>query len=193
MNLPPRILQTALQRKPDLRDEAGMALIVAICLLAVMSLFGAMLLNNSTSEIQLSGNYQTHQNAFYVADGAINYATGHPATVNDVDLYNDTNPATGNSYLSEITLVANATLEPSAETIDDGDASTPDDDRNSMIFLWEGAAPAGSGTEVNANSSTTGNYYTIRAVGLAPFDAGRPLAEQTPSRADIRAMVWKGK
>lgn len=77
-----------------LGNQRGIALIMAIGLLAVMSVLAAMLLNTSMSEIQLSGNYRTQQEAFYAAERAIAYGTQRAANGDtDVNLYTGTDAA----------------------------------------------------------------------------------------------------
>lgn len=55
--------------------EKGMALVIALMLLAIMSLLGASALLTTNVEIKISGNTRVGRTAFYSADGA-GQATG---------------------------------------------------------------------------------------------------------------------
>lgn len=66
----PRVL------KP-LRNERGVALLLALAMLAIMTVIGVFALDTSTTEVQISGNYRTSQDAFFAADRAIMFGLGH--------------------------------------------------------------------------------------------------------------------
>ncbi len=70
-------------------NERGMALIIAVSLMAIMSLLGAILLSVTTSDIQLSGNYRNQYEAFYAAERAVEYSIRTVIGTGAVDLYED--------------------------------------------------------------------------------------------------------
>lgn len=57
-----------------LSNQRGIALVLALSMLTIMSILGAMALSTSTVEVGLSGNYRTSQLAFYSAQRATEYA-----------------------------------------------------------------------------------------------------------------------
>ena len=57
------------RKKRILREESGMALIVALFMILVLSVIGLAAVFNSDIEIRLSGNKRGATNAFYTADG----------------------------------------------------------------------------------------------------------------------------
>jgi hypothetical protein len=59
-----------LKRNP----ESGMALIVAIGFLAILSIIGAVVLNTATRDIGGSGSMMPARKAFYTADRAVEYS-----------------------------------------------------------------------------------------------------------------------
>lgn len=80
-----------------LRQERGFALILALAMLALLSILGAMVLTTSRTEVGISGNFRTAQQAFFAADRAVEYAMGNAAVVSsvaDVNLNDD--PHAGN-------------------------------------------------------------------------------------------------
>ncbi len=65
----PRVL------KP-LSNERGVALLLALAMLAIMTVIGVFALDTSTTEVQISGNYRTSQEAFFAADRAVMFGLG---------------------------------------------------------------------------------------------------------------------
>jgi len=161
-------------KMPDLGNQRGMALITAIALIAIMSVLGAVLMNTSTSEIQLSGNFRNMMESFYAADRGVEYAYQN-ATLSGgtVDLYNGLD-ADGNLHRDQIALGNDSGLEPSAITVSD--------DRNSVRFIGSGPPPVGSGSDA---SMFEARYYQIHVVGA--FPASSP----NPSRTSVRTQVAK--
>ncbi len=150
-------------------DERGMALIVAIVLLAVMSLMGATLMSLSTSEIQLTSNYRDSRQAFYAADRATEYAIKAAATSSsDVDLYNDTDSGgtLHRSYIKD----GKSGLDPSGD--------------NLVSYIGTGTPPVGIGSDATTFKALN---YAISTVGIYPDTPGH----SNPSRAVVSVMVAK--
>jgi len=57
-----------------LRNERGVALILVLIMLVVLSILGATILTSTTTDIRIAGNYRNTQDAFFTADAAIDYA-----------------------------------------------------------------------------------------------------------------------
>ena len=57
------------KRNVILKDESGVAIIVALFMILVLTLIGLASTSNSTFEIKLSGNKRGATDAFYTADG----------------------------------------------------------------------------------------------------------------------------
>jgi hypothetical protein len=75
--------------------ESGMALILAIGFLAILSILGAVVMRVSTADLKASGAQQPEKQAFYAADRAIEYAMTRGLILNlavsgEEDLMNDT-------------------------------------------------------------------------------------------------------
>lgn len=56
-------------------NERGVALILAIAMLAILSVLGSVALMSSNTEMKVTGNYQVGKKTFWVADRAVEYAT----------------------------------------------------------------------------------------------------------------------
>lgn len=61
-------------RRPG-RDERGFALILALSMLAILSILGALVLSNSGTDLNVTTNFQGTQQAFYAVDRAVEYGT----------------------------------------------------------------------------------------------------------------------
>lgn len=59
-------------RGPNLRDQEGVALVVALLLLLVLTLLGISAINSTVFEAQISGNERVGSAAFYAANGGVN-------------------------------------------------------------------------------------------------------------------------
>ncbi len=156
--------------------ERGAALIIAISLLAIMAVLGITLLSVSTSEMQLSGNYRSQQEAYLAADRAMEYAINAAATTNDtVNLYTDTNTSVDPDALHrDLIAVGNSGLQ--APT-----ASSPAD-QNTVTFNGEGAPPIGIGSDANKFKARN---FVISVAAVAPVNAANP------ARVAIRAQIAK--
>jgi len=74
-----------------LRNESGVALVVALLMIVILSLIGLASSSTSTFEIKLSGNKRGATDAFYTADGGSqsvlanlgNFSTAYYTTVSD--------------------------------------------------------------------------------------------------------------
>lgn len=160
-------------------NENGSILIVALLLLAVMSVLGTLLMSTSTTEIQISGNYRNNLESFYVADRALEYSMRSASnTSGTVDLYNDQNTdpvfTTPPLHRTLINLGQQGGLEESTVTATD--------DRNSVVFVNEGPPPVGSKSAANKFRARN---YVVNAVGMFPINANNP------SRTELKSQFAK--
>lgn len=58
--------------------DDGSALLIAMIMLVVLTFIGAATMNTSTTEVMISGNYRVMKEAFYNAEGPIEYAIKQP-------------------------------------------------------------------------------------------------------------------
>ncbi len=62
--------------------QKGMALIVAIGFMAILSILGAVVLRNATRDLGMSGSFMPARDAFYTSDRAVEYAMNRDIIVN---------------------------------------------------------------------------------------------------------------
>lgn len=128
-----------------LGNERGMALILALIILFLMSVLGTMMFTNSSSETQASRNYRVKQDAFYAAERAIEYAR------TDVNIYSAVGSGSVNIPLTGISLQAGTS-----------------DATGTVTYLSNGNPPRGSGMDVTEFQA---NYFAISATGTGPVNS----------------------
>lgn len=152
-----------------LGNQRGIALILAISMLAIMSVLGAMALSTSSTEIGLSGNYRTNQLAFYSAQRAVEYA------MTNGDIYNAI--GTGSIDLetgNHPTNIAGGTADGrglflAASDTDDG----PTD--NKVSYQFASSLPPGSGSDPTYFEA---RYYLINVTGEGPNNSIKAIEAQ---------------
>lgn len=68
--------------KTMLNKQDGMALVIALVMLLILTLIGINAINTTTFEVNISGNQRIYNTAFYGADGGID---DFKATMNETD------------------------------------------------------------------------------------------------------------
>lgn len=151
-----------------LLNQRGAALIVAISLLAIMSILGTILISSTTTEISLTSNTRNHIRAFNTADRAIEYAMQRATlTTAATDLYVDAD-AGGTLHRDYIDL-GNAVLEPVVG-------------ENTVEFVGSGPPPPGFASDAGEFKA---NFHLIKVVAIAPDTA------TYPSRVTIKSQIAK--
>lgn len=173
--------KTNIVRKQQfMMNERGSALIIAILLLAIMSILGVVTMNTTTTEIQLSGNYRNLESSFYVADRTLEYAMRSASDGSgEVDLYNDINNNIASAPTHRSLVVAG---DPNSDLEADDTATTDDDDKNSVTYITTGPPPVGSKSDA---TSFVARIYAANAVGIFPSNA------TNPSRTELKIQFAK--
>lgn len=137
---------------PRFRDQEGTALILALAVLTVLSILGVLALSTTTTELGISRNYRTSQEAFYAAERAAEYAT-----------------VSGNIYETigvgapQPLTAADAALI--AATAPNGATSGLDPDAtNEVGYLTSGPLPPESGSDATLFEM---RYYRVSVTGQA--------------------------
>jgi hypothetical protein len=136
----------------SITNERGVALVLAMGMLTLMSIIGAMALSTSSTEIGLSGNYKTSQLAFYSAQRAVEYAMTNGdiySTIgtDSIDLEAGNHPAN----------IAGGTDEAMGLVVDGQD--------NLVSFQAAGNLPPGSGSDPTYFEA---RYYLVNVTGQGP-------------------------
>jgi len=137
----------------SLTNERGAALIIALVMLALMSMIGIMALNSTDTELSISTNYRASQEAFYAAERAVEFAETNGAIYSAIGT--DAVDLNGTDY---------------APTIKDDDTRSglKADELNEVRYLTTGALPPGSGSDPTYFQS---RIYTINVTTEGPSGA----------------------
>lgn len=155
-----RQLQKAfLKVKAPLDNESGIALVLAMGMLVIMSIIGALSLSTSSTELGLSGNYKTSQLAFYSAQRAVEYSMTHgdiysAIGTSSIDLETGDHPAN----------IAGGTNEAMGIYQHPTDADDGPED-NKVTFMAAGGLPPGSGSDPTYFEA---RYYIVNVSGEGP-------------------------
>lgn len=127
------------------RNEKGIALVLALIVMFVMSLLGTMMIANSTSETKGAMNWRTKQDSFYAAERALEYAR------TDVNIYSAIGAGSVAIPLSGVSLAAGTS-----------------DATGTVTYLSTGNPPRGSGIDATEFQA---NFYAIEAAGTGPANS----------------------
>jgi type IV pilus assembly protein PilX len=147
-----RITHHEIIRSGQNPEQSGMILVLAMSMLFIMSIIGIMALNTSSTEIGISGNHKSSQEAFFAADRAVEYGmtsgdiylkigTG-TVDLDDDDVDHATSIAAG---------LSGSGLKAGAD--------------NHVTFLTSGSLPPGSGSDPTYFQA---RYYIIGVTGQGP-------------------------
>jgi len=137
-----------------------MALILALVLLTLMSILGALALSTSTTESGISGNYRASQQAFYAAERAVEYASTSESIYETI--------GTGSADL-------NAGAHPTNIAAGTGNSGLKSGATNQVSYLTAGALPPGSGSDPTYFAA---RYYIITVTGDGPNNATTRVESQ---------------
>lgn len=127
------------------KNEKGIALVLALIVMFLMSILGTMMIANSSSETKGARNYRMKQDSFYAAERAIEYAK------TDVNIYSAIGSGSVNIPLGGVSL-----------------ASGSSDATGTVTYLSNGNPPRGSGIDATEFQA---NFYAIEAAGTGPANS----------------------
>ena len=129
----------------SLDNEKGIAMILSLLTLVILSFMGLSGIFTASDELSLSGNFRGEREAFFAAEGGIQYVH------EDINYFNRTQySGSGSSY-------AGGFPRAGVSLCDNGTDAT-----GSMTFMSSGPPPVGSGTSMKTHQA---DYYTITSTG----------------------------
>jgi hypothetical protein len=137
-----------------LGNERGIVLIIVLVMLVLLSVLGATVLTNSTSELRVTGNYRNQQQAFFAADGGLEYGQ----ISNAIYSFIPTVGAEWKGTISYNNAVVTVTKDATAEA---GAVNTA---QVVVENIGTGPAPKGSGFD----DTFQANLYDLDVTGFGP-------------------------
>jgi hypothetical protein len=140
------------------RNERGIALVVALVMLVLLSILGSFALSTSSSELFIAGNYRNAQDAFYSAEAALEYAEMDP------NVYSAIIPNTTNNWPSngDYNPVPVGSMQAQAR----------------VEWLTYGPLPVGMATDQDVGSGLNfqGAYYVVQVIGAGRTNTNAAIA-----------------
>ncbi|HEY4706957.1 MAG TPA: pilus assembly PilX N-terminal domain-containing protein [Thermodesulfobacteriota bacterium] len=125
--------------------ENGMAMVIALIALFLMSILGVMAYTTSDSEIQGAKNYKVMNISLYAAESGVEYARSDPA------IYSAVGTGSVNIPMGGVSLESNGA-----------------DAAGTVEYLSRGNPPRGSGMDATEFDA---NYFAINVEGTGPFNS----------------------
>lgn len=69
------------------RGQRGIALVLALVMLTLLGMLGALALNRSSTELHITGNYRNQQIAYYNADDVEGWGPNNPLVITSISPY----------------------------------------------------------------------------------------------------------
>ena len=149
-------------------DERGIALIIVLVMLLLLSILGATMLSSSTSELKIAGNSRTNEDAFYGAEQALVIGQNFGDIYSSLSPTILTWPAAGGGvvYNSDLTQGTQANTaaghDPNSNNIpllDANGATTGVTADVKVQLIGVGNVPVGSGTQSGSElNPSSGNF-----------------------------------
>ncbi len=145
-------------RRELIKNERGVALILALTMLFILTLLGVFSLNNTTTDLHIAGNYRNQQIAMYNADVVDGYGVSNQNIIGQIL------PGTVNSYPSttnpNVYSYITATMPTAA--LGSGTPVSQGSSQFNVTYLCTSAVPRGL-----ACSNCVAHHYVVRTVGLS--------------------------
>ena len=157
--------------KPNTGNEEGMALIVVLIMILLLTILGTSVLTSTVSDLRITGNNRSSMDAFFAADAALEYAGTNSVIYSNMVLQDGITTWPGGSGQEYPGYAPVAVGALSAHV--------------KVDYIGTGPIPADMGTEADSGlGSGTGfvaNHYAVSVVGKG----------NNGSRAEVEAQVIK--
>ncbi len=152
-----------------LDNENGVALILVLVVLVLLSILGFTVLTTSTSELRIVGNNRNMQTAFFAADSAVDFAYTNSA------IYSSLVPGTDSWPAPNSGKILDQYGNPTGDSPDKNYNQVTVGGQKALVkvsYVETGALPPGTGSEVDAGIGSGGgfkaNYYSVSVKGSGP-------------------------
>jgi len=146
--------------RPHLRDERGMALVLTLSMLAILSVLGAFALSTTNTELGVTANFRSSRESFLAAERIIEYAK---ALVIDSEPEGFV-PLAGTDHQLNIDLSEHGSMDGEEE--------------NSITYVAEGSGPEAYYGKKDAGD-VLGVYFRVSATGQSSTERSKTRLETT--------------
>jgi hypothetical protein len=151
--------------------QSGMILVLAMSMLFIMSIIGIMALNTSSTEIGISGNHKSSQEAFFAADRAVEYGMVSGEIYNAIG----TGTQVKTVRLNEGVHLTRIAAGLNGSGLKEDDEEEEEQTENQVTFLYDGPLPPGSGSDPTYFGAM---YFTIGVTSQGPKNTETRIESQ---------------
>lgn len=152
-----------------LDNEKGVALIFSLLTLVILSFMGLSGIFTASDELSLAGNFRGEREAFFAAEGGIQYVH------EDINYFNRTKySGSGSSYVGGFPRTGVSLCDNGTDAI------------GSMTFMSSGPPPVGSGTSIKTHQA---DYYTITSTGRGYVENGACVTLDGSQGTQVQVMA----
>jgi hypothetical protein len=168
----------------SLGNERGIALIIVLVMLLLLSILSATMLVSSTTDLQIAGNYRNNEQALFDADAAVNFGQTFDAIYTTLNSTTTSWPLPGQGQVLSSTDFSGTganTANPDFNRITiPGTRDTAD---VKVELISSGSVPAGSGTQVDSGISPgsgnfKANFFAVNVIANGPNNSHAELESQ---------------
>ncbi len=149
-------------------NERGMALILVLSMLTIMSLLGVLALNTATTELDITGNMRGSREAFFAAERAVDYAS----IAGDIYETIGTDTVTLTSDQADDIQIDHGSY---TSGIDASEEDLDGNKVNQVGYLTSGPLPPSSGSDATLFEM---RYYRISVTGHGPNNSSTRIEAQ---------------
>jgi Tfp pilus assembly protein PilX len=179
-------------RVATIGNERGVALIIVLVMLLLLTILGASMLSTSTSDLKISGNYRNSEESFYTADAALEIAQTFAGIYTNVAADSPLWPEAGKGKDLGANLAGtgdNTNNDKNPDfanynriTLNSANGNTNKADVK-VELLGSGNPPAGYGIQEDSSispgsTSYKANYFAISVIAYGPNDTTAKLDSQ---------------
>lgn len=141
--------------KETLDNERGIVLIIVLVMLVLLSILGATVLTNSTSELRVTGNYRNQQQALFAAEGGFEQGQISDAIYSMI-------PNIGETWYGTISYTSAGVVTVTKDAI--AEAGAVNTAQVAATNIGSGPPPPGSGFD----DTFQANLYDLDVTGFGP-------------------------
>jgi type II secretory pathway pseudopilin PulG len=174
---------------PRCTDERGMALIIVLVMLLLLSILGVTMLSSTTSDLHIAGNNRNSTETFYAADAAMAFAQTYDQIYLSLGSGMTSWPQSGAGTPLDSNFAVSGTNPNTAIPLDPSGnynriliPGTNDVADVQVVKLGTGTLPAGLGTQQDAGlspgTSFKANSFVINVIAYGPNNSKAQLESQ---------------
>jgi Tfp pilus assembly protein PilX len=167
-----------------LGNENGVALVLVLIMLLLLSILGATMLASSTSELKITGNYRNGEVSFYTAEAAVSFALTYSQIYTTLFGATTVWPAANGGVVLDPNTFA-ATGPPNTNNPNYNNITIPGTTNTADVkveFLSSGKLPPGTGSQedsgLSPGSGFKANNFAVSVIAYGPNNSQAQVESQ---------------